>query len=78
MSEPTGSPERPAWPPDGPALTDGVVVVRQRSGSDSAPGVHRVAVAHRDAEVGAGSLTEPPDGRGRLAWALAPEFTGQG
>jgi 8-oxo-dGTP pyrophosphatase MutT (NUDIX family) len=78
MSEPTGSPRGPAWPPDGPALTDGVVVVRKRTGSDSAPGVHRFAVAHRDAEVGSVSLTEHPDGRGRLAWELAPEFTGQG
>jgi 8-oxo-dGTP pyrophosphatase MutT (NUDIX family) len=59
-------------PPD---LTDGVVVLAHDQGAD---GTHTFAVSHDGDQVGSVTLTELPDGRGRLAWELAPGFTGQG
>jgi ADP-ribose pyrophosphatase YjhB (NUDIX family) len=58
-----------------PDLTDGVVVLAQRR---THAGTHLFAVSHGLDDVGSVSLTEQPDGRGLLAWELAPAFTGQG
>jgi RimJ/RimL family protein N-acetyltransferase len=58
-----------------PELTDGVVVLAQRKVQD---GTHLFAVSHDGEDVGSVRLTEQPDGRGLLAWELAPAFTGQG
>jgi RimJ/RimL family protein N-acetyltransferase len=78
MPEQTGRAVQPAGPGDAPELTDGVVVVRERNWPDSAAGAHRFSVTHQGAEVGSVSLEELPDGRGRLAWELSPQFTGHG
>lgn len=61
--------------PTQPDLTDGVVVLARRRTQD---GTHLFAVSHGADDVGSVTLTEQPDGRGLLAWELAPAFTGQG
>jgi 8-oxo-dGTP pyrophosphatase MutT (NUDIX family) len=60
---------------DPPRLTDGVVELRSRSVTG---GSHEFSVAHDGTEVGLVRLDEQPDGRGRLSWELAADFTGQG
>ncbi len=56
-------------------LTDGVVVLAPRREQD---GMHLFAVREGSTEVGSVCLSEQPDGRGRLTWELAPDFTGHG
>ncbi|MDX6302837.1 MAG: hypothetical protein QOF53_4051 [Nocardioidaceae bacterium] len=51
-----------------PELTDGVVVLRPRQAGN---GSHLFAVTHDGEEMGTVSLSERPDGRGRLDWELA-------
>ncbi|MEP7088907.1 MAG: NUDIX hydrolase [Nocardioidaceae bacterium] len=60
---------------DQPELTDGVVVLRPH-GAEA--GRQVFTVSHDGQDVGAVSVTEQPDRRGRLAWELSPGFTGQG
>ena len=58
-----------------PELTDGVVVLRPwRNEKDT----HVFTVRSGDRDVGSVGVYEQPDGRGRVTWQLAPEFTGQG
>ena len=56
-------------------LTDGVVALRPRRDRD---GTHLFSVVRDGTDVGSVCLTEEPDGRGRLTWELAPDFTGNG
>jgi len=61
--------------PQVPELTDGVVVLRPRP---SGNGTHLFSVTHEGEELGTVSLTERPDGRGRLGWELASWSAEQG
>lgn len=75
-----GRPQHPKHPqqpedPQQPELTDGVVVLTHRVDGD---GTHRFAVSRESDGVGSVTLTEQPDGRGRLEWELSPGFTGRG
>jgi len=54
--------------PEQPELTDGVVVLRPLP---SVNGSHLFTVTHGGVEIGTVSLSERPDGRGRLGWEVA-------
>jgi 8-oxo-dGTP pyrophosphatase MutT (NUDIX family) len=56
-------------------LTDGVVELRPRRDRD---GSQLFSVVAEGTDVGSVCLTVHPEGRGRLTWELAPDFTGNG
>jgi len=56
-------------------LTDGVVTLHLRREQE---GAHLFTVAAGGTEVGSVCADEQPDGRARLTWELAPDFTGRG
>jgi 8-oxo-dGTP pyrophosphatase MutT (NUDIX family) len=58
-----------------PELTDGVVVLHPQATSH---GRHLFEVSQDGQDVGSVTVTEQPEGRGRLGWDLAPEFTARG